>query len=162
VPTPHLGRRQPKRSGSRAIRLGADAGTRVSIAPVSTAAAVEVIRRAKADGLAVTAEACPHADLCLVDLTARHCVDRAAVGINQPGRRPAVGPTPGDPNGAAGEHRRSRPEEIGGGALYEIAGLPFVSYAVIDGNLVTGQNPGSAKETATKVGDLLTSHRSDI
>ena len=72
---------------SRAIRLGADAGTRVSIAPVSTAAAVEVIRRAKADGLAVTAEACPHADLCLVDLTARHCVDRAAVGINQPGRR---------------------------------------------------------------------------
>jgi len=33
---------------------------------------------------------------------------------------------------------------------------------VIDGNLVTGQNPGSAKETATKIADLLTSHRSDI
>jgi len=73
-----------------------------------------------------------------------------------------VAPPPGDQDGAAGEHRRSRPEEIRGGALYEIAGLPFVSYAVIDGNLVTGQNPGSAKETATKVADLLTSHRSDI
>lgn len=29
-------------------------------------------------------------------------------------------------------------------ALYEKAKLPFVSYAVVDGNLVTGQNPGSA------------------
>ena len=47
------------------------------------------------------------------------------------------------------------------GALYEKAKLPFVSYAVIDGNLVTGQNPGSAKETATKVANLLTSRRSD-
>jgi putative intracellular protease/amidase len=37
------------------------------------------------------------------------------------------------------------------GALYEKAKLPFVSYAVVDGNLVTGQNPGSAKETANKV-----------
>ncbi|GAB3854457.1 type 1 glutamine amidotransferase domain-containing protein [Nocardioides maradonensis] len=37
------------------------------------------------------------------------------------------------------------------GALYEKAKLPFVSYAVVDGNLVTGQNPGSAKDTATKV-----------
>jgi putative intracellular protease/amidase len=37
------------------------------------------------------------------------------------------------------------------GALYEKAKLPFVSYAVVDGNLVTGQNPGSAKETAQKV-----------
>lgn len=42
------------------------------------------------------------------------------------------------------------------GALYEKARLPFVSYAVVDGNLVTGQNPGSAKETATKVAALLT------
>ncbi len=41
------------------------------------------------------------------------------------------------------------------GALYEKAKLPFVSYAVVDGNLVTGQNPGSAKETAKKVADLL-------
>lgn len=41
------------------------------------------------------------------------------------------------------------------GALYEKARLPFVSYAVVDGNLVTGQNPGSAKETATKVAALL-------
>jgi len=48
------------------------------------------------------------------------------------------------------------------GARYEKARLPFVSYAVIDGNLVTGQNPGSAKETATKIADLMTSHRSDI
>lgn len=41
------------------------------------------------------------------------------------------------------------------GARYEKALLPFVSYAVVDGNLVTGQNPGSAKETAAKVAELL-------
>ena len=41
------------------------------------------------------------------------------------------------------------------GALYEKAKIPFVSYAVVDGNLVTGRNPGSAKETATKVAQLL-------
>lgn len=41
------------------------------------------------------------------------------------------------------------------GALYEKAKLPFVSYAVIDENLVTGQNPGSAKETAKKIAALL-------
>ncbi|KAL4807992.1 class I glutamine amidotransferase-like protein [Aspergillus unguis] len=37
------------------------------------------------------------------------------------------------------------------GAHYQKARLPFVSYAVVDGNLVTGQNPMSAKETAKKV-----------
>ncbi|KID94374.1 hypothetical protein MAJ_09651, partial [Metarhizium majus ARSEF 297] len=31
---------------------------------------------------------------------------------------------------------------------YKKATLPFVSYALVDGNLVTRQNPGSAKETA--------------
>lgn len=41
------------------------------------------------------------------------------------------------------------------GALYEKAKLPFVSYAISDGRLVTGQNPGSAKETAQKVVALL-------
>jgi len=41
------------------------------------------------------------------------------------------------------------------GALYEKATIPFLSYTVVDGNLVTGQNPGSAKETATKVAGLL-------
>jgi putative intracellular protease/amidase len=41
------------------------------------------------------------------------------------------------------------------GAHYSKALLPFVSNAVVDGRLVTGQNPGSAKETATKVADLL-------
>lgn len=41
------------------------------------------------------------------------------------------------------------------GALYEKARLPFVSYVVVDGNLVTGQNPRSAKETAIKVAALL-------
>lgn len=41
------------------------------------------------------------------------------------------------------------------GALYEKAKVPFVSYAVVDGTLVTGQNPGSAKETATKLAALL-------
>lgn len=41
------------------------------------------------------------------------------------------------------------------GARYTKALLPFVSNAVVDGHLVTGQNPGSAKETATKVAALL-------
>ncbi|WP_029088998.1 type 1 glutamine amidotransferase domain-containing protein [Brevibacterium album] len=41
------------------------------------------------------------------------------------------------------------------GARYEKAKLPFVSYAVTDGHLITGQNPGSAKETAEKVAALL-------
>lgn len=41
------------------------------------------------------------------------------------------------------------------GARYEKARLPFVSYAVVDGNLVTGQNPRFAKETARKVAALL-------
>ena len=41
------------------------------------------------------------------------------------------------------------------GARYEKARLPFVSYVVVDGNLVTGQNPRSAKETAEAVADLL-------
>lgn len=41
------------------------------------------------------------------------------------------------------------------GAHYEKALLPFVSHAVVDGHLVTGQNPGSAKETAEKVAALL-------
>ncbi|SDW59104.1 Putative intracellular protease/amidase [Arthrobacter sp. cf158] len=41
------------------------------------------------------------------------------------------------------------------GALYEKALLPFVSYAIADGNLVTGQNPGSATATAQKVAALL-------
>ncbi|WP_430332563.1 hypothetical protein [Rhodococcus sp. ACT016] len=41
------------------------------------------------------------------------------------------------------------------GALYRKAKLPFVSYTVVDGNLVTGQNPGSAAETAKKVVALL-------
>ncbi|MFX0574511.1 type 1 glutamine amidotransferase domain-containing protein [Nocardia nepalensis] len=41
------------------------------------------------------------------------------------------------------------------GARYEKGKLPYFSYAVVDGNLVTGQNPGSAKETAKKVAALL-------
>ena len=41
------------------------------------------------------------------------------------------------------------------GALYEKGLLPFVSHAIADGRLVTGQNPGSAKATAKKVADLL-------
>lgn len=41
------------------------------------------------------------------------------------------------------------------GALYERSRIPFRSYTVSDGNLVTGQNPGSAKETATNVAALL-------
>lgn len=41
------------------------------------------------------------------------------------------------------------------GALYEKAFLPFVSHVVVDGRLVTGQNPGSATATAKKVAALL-------
>lgn len=41
------------------------------------------------------------------------------------------------------------------GALYEKGRIPFKSYAVVDENLVTGQNPGSARETALKVAELL-------
>lgn len=41
------------------------------------------------------------------------------------------------------------------GARYSKALLPFVSNTVVDGRLVTGQNPGSAKETAAKVAALL-------
>lgn len=41
------------------------------------------------------------------------------------------------------------------GANYEKALLPFVSYAITDGRLVTGQNPASARATAKRVADLL-------
>lgn len=41
------------------------------------------------------------------------------------------------------------------GALYEKAFLPFVPYVVVDGRLVTGQNPWSARATAEKVASLL-------
>lgn len=41
------------------------------------------------------------------------------------------------------------------GAHYEKALLPFVSKAVVDGRLVTGQNPASAKVTARRVIELL-------
>jgi len=41
------------------------------------------------------------------------------------------------------------------GARYSKALLPFVSNTVVDGRLVTGQNPGSAKETAMRVAALL-------
>jgi putative intracellular protease/amidase len=41
------------------------------------------------------------------------------------------------------------------GALYEKGLIPFRSYVVVDGRLVTGQNPGSAKATAEKVVDVL-------
>ena len=41
------------------------------------------------------------------------------------------------------------------GARSEKALLPFISYTVVDGKLVTGQNPGSAKATARKVVEVL-------
>lgn len=41
------------------------------------------------------------------------------------------------------------------GALYSKGVLPFASYVVVDGRLVTGQNPGSAKGTAKKVISVL-------
>jgi len=45
---------------SRAILLAHRAGARLSIAHVSSAAAVHAVRRAKSEGYDVTAEACPH------------------------------------------------------------------------------------------------------
>jgi len=45
---------------ARALLLAGAAGARLSIAHISTAAAVERVRQAKAQGQAVTAEACPH------------------------------------------------------------------------------------------------------
>lgn len=44
----------------RDVRLAGELGVRVHIAHVSRAETVEVIRRAKAEGVAVTAETCPH------------------------------------------------------------------------------------------------------
>ena len=41
------------------------------------------------------------------------------------------------------------------GALYRKALLPFIPYVVVDGRLVTGQNPGSARATAEKVASIL-------
>lgn len=41
------------------------------------------------------------------------------------------------------------------GARYEKAWLPFVSKVVVDGRLVTGQNPQSARATAEQVAALL-------
>lgn len=41
------------------------------------------------------------------------------------------------------------------GANYDKALVPFVSHVVVDGNLITGQNPASAKETALKIIETL-------
>ena len=41
------------------------------------------------------------------------------------------------------------------GARYEKAWVPFVPNVVVDGRLVTGQNPASAKATAQRVAQLL-------
>lgn len=41
------------------------------------------------------------------------------------------------------------------GALYQKALVPFASHVVTDGQLVTGQNPGSARATARQVAALL-------
>lgn len=41
------------------------------------------------------------------------------------------------------------------GAHYRKGRIPFGSYVVVDGRLVTGQNPGSAKATAKKVVSVL-------
>lgn len=41
------------------------------------------------------------------------------------------------------------------GANYDKALLPFVSHVVVDGNLITGQNPASTKDTALKIIEQL-------
>lgn len=58
--------------------------------------------------------------------------------------------------GVAGKMPYNAEEEMKRrGALYEKAFRPFVSHVVVDGRLVTGQNPWSAKATARKVAALL-------
>lgn len=58
--------------------------------------------------------------------------------------------------GVAGKMPYNAEEEMKRrGALYEKALLPFVPNAVVDGRLVTGQNPASAKITAKRVAALL-------
>ncbi len=51
---------------ARDILLAKSAGARLHIAHVSTRGSVELVRRAKADGIAVTCETCPHY-FCLTD-----------------------------------------------------------------------------------------------
>ncbi|WP_295624000.1 type 1 glutamine amidotransferase domain-containing protein [uncultured Corynebacterium sp.] len=41
------------------------------------------------------------------------------------------------------------------GANYAKTPIPFAPYAVVDGNLITGQNPTSAKKTAEKIVEAL-------
>ncbi len=45
---------------ARDIILAADRGARLHVAHVSTSGSVELVRRAKSDGIAVTCETCPH------------------------------------------------------------------------------------------------------
>jgi putative intracellular protease/amidase len=81
-------------------------------------------------------------------------VERRAAGDGQAGYRlfvdgrSAAGVASKMPYNAEAEIKRR-------GALYQKALLPFVSYVVVDGRLVTGQNPWSAKATAEKVASLL-------
>ena len=55
----------------RDIQLAALTGAHVHIQHVSTAEAVDLVRRAKTQGIAVTAEACPH-HFTLTDEAVRH------------------------------------------------------------------------------------------
>ncbi|WP_161563988.1 hypothetical protein [Cupriavidus lacunae] len=47
---------------------------------------------------------------------------------------------------------------VDAGAKYEKAFLPFTSYVVTDGRLVTGQNPQSSEAVARQVLSLLQQH----
>ena len=83
---------------------------------------------------------------------------RARNHVGGHGRAQALADGPGERSSecAGSVLRCSTPSASGGcGAIYSKARLPFVSHAVVDGTLVTGQNPGSAKETATKVVEVL-------
>ena len=46
-------------------------------------------------------------------------------------------------------------EAISRGAIYKKRAIPFLPHVKVDGNLVTGQNPGSAKLTAKHVLEIL-------
>ncbi|HHG8775405.1 TPA: hypothetical protein ACPYU1_004876 [Raoultella planticola] len=60
-----------------------------------------------------------------------------------------------DRGGAGGGSPYNAPKEMQlRGARDEKAFLPFAPYAVVDGRLVTGQNPYSAKLTARHVSSV--------
>ena len=106
------------------------------------------------DRACIAALAEKHAIDLIVNCAAYTAVDRAesdaetAAKINVQGSEVLAGVARKVPYNAEEEMKQR-------GARYEKAWLPFVPKVVVDGRLVTGQNPQSAKATAEKVAALL-------